>query len=273
MHNLIKYMSQVDDFRNVFNLKNKLVDILTIAVLAVLSGVDTWDDMELYGKERLPLLKKFLELPAGIPSLDTFNRVFSLIDPKSLETALQEWISSLVSSLPPDPIVIDGKSLRGSNKPTAHSFVHRVSAFACSCGLSLAQIKVDEKSNEITAIPKSLDMIDIQGCTISIDAIGCQKEIAAKIISKKAHYILAIKDNQPTLRLDALLMAKHAHPDDEYMDVDAGHGRVEKRRTRIYRDTASINRFRPGASLLFELIPHVTIRPTMSIRPMRLVST
>ena len=100
------------------------------------------------------------------------NRVFSLLDPMSLEAALQEWISSLVSSLPPDIIAIDGKSLRGSNKPSAHSFVHMVSAFACSCGLSLAQIKVDEKTNEITAIPKLLDMIDIEGCTISIDAMG-----------------------------------------------------------------------------------------------------
>ena len=142
MHNLIKYMSQVNDFRDGFNLKHKLVDILTIAVLAVLSGVETWDDMELYGKERHSLLKKFLELPAGIPSHDTFNRVFSLLNPKSLEAVLQEWISSLVSSLPPDITAIDGKSLCGSNKPSAHSFVHMVSAFACSCGLSLAQIKV-----------------------------------------------------------------------------------------------------------------------------------
>ena len=100
------------------------------------------------------------------------NRVFSLLDPKSLESALQEWGSSLVASLPPDIIAIDGKSLRGSNKPSAHAFVHLVSAFACSCGLSLAQIKVDEKTNEITAIPKLLDMIDIEGCTISIDAMG-----------------------------------------------------------------------------------------------------
>ena len=248
MRNLIKYMSQVSDFRGGFNLKHKLVDILTIAVLAVLSGVETWDDMELYGKERHSLLKKFLELPAGIPSHDTFNRVFSLLDPKSLETALQEWISSLVATLPPDLIAIDGKSLRGSNKPSAHSFVHMVSAFACSCGLSLAQIRVDEKSNEITAIPELLDMIDIEGCTISIDAMGCQKDIAAKIISKKADYILAVKDNQPTLRLDALLMSKHCRPDDDYIDTDAGHGRIEKRRTRIYRDMACISQFWPGVS-------------------------
>lgn len=111
IHNLIKYMSQGDDFRDGFNLKHKPVDILTIAVLAVLSGVETWDDMELYSKERLPLLKKFLVLLAGIPSHDTFNRVFSLLNLKSLETALQEWIISLVPSLPPDFIALDGKSI------------------------------------------------------------------------------------------------------------------------------------------------------------------
>lgn len=115
MQKLIKYMSQARDFRGGFNLKHKIVGMLTIAVLAVLSRVETWDDMELYGKERHSLLKKFLELPAGIPSHDTFNRVFSLLNLKSLETALQEWISSLVSTLPPDLIAVDGKSLRGSN--------------------------------------------------------------------------------------------------------------------------------------------------------------
>ena len=250
MENLIKYMSQVKDFRKGFNLKHKLIDILSIAVLAVLSGMKTWNEIELYGKERLHLLKKFLELPAGIPSHDTFNRVFSLLDPKKLESALHEWISSLVSSFPPDLIVIDGKSLKGSNKPSSHSYVHMVSAFACSCGLSLAQIKVDEKSNEITAIPKLLDMIDIEGGTISIDAMGCQKDIAAKIISKKADYILSIKDNQPTLRLDALLMSKHCRPDDDYLETDAGHGRVEKRRTRIYRDLEYISQFWPGAAAI-----------------------
>lgn len=253
MHNLIKYMSKVEDFRNGFNLKHKLVDILTIAVLAVLSGVETWDDMELYGKERLQLLKKFLELPAGIPSHDTFNRVFSLLNPKSLETALQEWITSLISTLPPDLIAIDGKSLCGSNTPSAHSFVHMVSAFACSSGLSLAQIKVDEKSNEITAIPKLLDMIDIEGCTISIDAMGCQKEIAAKIISKKADYILALKGNQPSLRLDALLMSKNCYADDDYIDTDVGHGRVERRRTRIYRDMSYVSHFWPGVSAVIRV--------------------
>ena len=253
MQNLIKYMSQVEDFRHGFNLKHKLVDILTIAVLAVLSGVETWDDMELYGKARLQLLKQFLELPAGIPSHDTFNRVFSLLNPKSLEEALQEWIASLVATLPPGIIAIDGKSLRGSNKPSAHSFVHMVSAFACSSGLSLAQIKVDEKSNEIIAIPKLLDMLEIAGCTISIDAMGCQKEIAAKIISKKADYILAIKDNQPTLRLDAILMSKDCRADDDYLDIDAGHGRVEKRRTRIYRDTTYISQFWPGAAAVIRV--------------------
>ncbi len=173
IHNLIKYMSQVSDFRDGFNLKPNLVDILTIAVLAVLSGGETWDDMELYGKERHSLLKKFLELPAGIPSHDIFNRVFALLNPKSLETALQEWISSLVATLPPVLISIDGKSLRESNKPSAHSFVHMVSAFACSCGLSLAQ--------------------------------------------------------------------------------NADHGRVEKRRTRIYRDMACISQFWAGLSAVIRV--------------------
>lgn len=147
---------------------------------------------------------------------------------------MNEWISSLVSALPPDIIASDGKSLRGSNKPSAHSLVHRVSAFACSCGLSLAQIKVDEQSNEITAIRQLLDMIDMQAVQSPlIDAMGCQKDIAAKMISKQADDIRAVQDNHPSLRLDALLISKHCRADDDFIDTDAGHGRVETRRTRI----------------------------------------
>ena len=253
MKNLIKHFEQIEDYRHGFNLQHKLSDILTIAILAILSGMTTWDDIEIFGKERIDWLKNFLELPAGIPSHDTFNRVFQKLNPLSLEKALSEWLKTLAPDVTSNVIAIDGKSLRGSNKPTAHQFVHMVSAFATGCGISLAQIKVDEKRNEITAIPELLDMLDVEGCTISIDAMGCQKDIASKIISKKADYILAVKDNQPTLRLDALLASKHCPADDDFTDTDAGHGRVETRRTRIYRDTSYISQFWAGSRAIIRV--------------------
>ena len=253
MNNLIKYMEEVQDFRDGFNLKHKLSDILTIAILAILSGAETWNAIELYGKQRLDMLKRFLELPSGIPSHDTFNRVFAMLDPARLEAALSNWVRSLVPDLEGEHIAIDGKSIRGSNKPTSHSFVHMVSAFACGNGISLAQVKVDEKSNEITAIPKLLDMLDVRGCTISIDAMGCQKDIAAKIIQGRGDYILAVKENQPSLHLDALLMGRTCRPDDVFTETDGGHGRVETRTTSIYRDMDYVSNFWAGAAAVIKV--------------------
>ena len=175
-------MSNVKVFRTGFNIKHKLVDILAAAVLATLSGMKTWNEIELYGKLRLDFLKRFQELAAGIPSHDTFNRVFSMLDPVQLDNALQAWVDGLSSSLPAGVVAIDGKAIRGSAPPDSHVHSHIVSAYATNCGLSLAQLKVDEKSNEITAMPKLLDMLNIRGAVITSDAMGCQFDIAAKIL-------------------------------------------------------------------------------------------
>lgn len=253
MQRLIKYMSQVNDFRTGFNKKHKLIDILAIAVLAVLSGMKTWNEIELYGRLRIDFLKRFLELPAGIPSHDTFNRVFSMLDPAQLENALQGWVKELVATLPADVVAIDGKAIRGSAPPDSHAYSHIVTAYATNCGLSLAQLKVDEKSNEITAIPKLLDMLDLEGSIVTIDAMGCQYDIAAKILEKKADYIFSLKGNQSSLRGDALSLTMHGQPDDVFEQADAGHGRVETRRTSVFRDMCYIQRFWPGLAAVVRI--------------------
>lgn len=246
MQRLTKYMSNVKGFRTGFNIKQKLVDILAVAVLATLSRMKTWNEIELYGRLRLDFLKRFLELPVGIPSHDTFNRVFSMLDPEQLDNALQAWVHELFSNLPAGVVAIDGKAIRGSAPPDSHVHSHIVSAYATNCGLTLAQLKVDEKSNEITAIPKLLDMLDLEGSTVTIDAMGCQFDIADKLLDKKADYIFSLKGNQSSMQGDARSLTMHERPEDTFEETDAVHGRVECRRTSVFKDMSYIQRFWPG---------------------------
>jgi hypothetical protein len=174
-------------------------DILVIAILGTICGTDGWTEICEFAEAKLDWLKTFLELPHGIPSHDTFGRVFSLLDAEVFEECFLAWIASLSIDLQNEIIAIDGKSLRGShNKRKEIKMLHVVSAWASKNKILLGQIKTDEKSNEITAIPELLDMIDVTGSTVTIDAMGCQQEIAKKIVKKGADYVLSLKENQPT---------------------------------------------------------------------------
>jgi hypothetical protein len=178
---------------------HELFDIVVVSVCATIAGSDSWTDIERFGCERLEWLRTFLRLENGIPSHDTFGRVFSRLDPAKLSACIVQWLEEVGIELGKH-IAIDGKTLRGSyNKKTGQNPLHLVSAWACEARLTLGQIATEEKSNEITAIPLLLELLDLKGTTVTIDAMGCQKEIAAKIIEGEGDYLLALKDNHPNL--------------------------------------------------------------------------
>ena len=182
------------------NFKHNLSDILIISILATICGADGWVDIEDFALAKQDWLKTFLELPNGIPSHDTFGRVFSLLEPQVFECCFMAWINTLKIDLEKEIIAIDGKTVRGSaNKRKDAPALHLVSAWATKNKIMLGQTKTEDKSNEITAIPKLLDALDIRGSVITLDAMGCQQKIASKIIKKEAHYVLALKENQKTL--------------------------------------------------------------------------
>jgi predicted transposase YbfD/YdcC len=185
------------------NLRHELTDILVITILGTICGADSWTEIYEFALAKQDWLKTFLSLPNGIPSHDTFGRVFSLINPDKFEACFYAWIDSLDINTDKEIIAIDGKSLRGSaNKRKNHKLLHLVSAWAVNNRLLLGQVKTAEKSNEIEAIPRLLNMLDIKNSIVTIDAMGCQKEIALQIIEQGADYVLALKDNQPSLHQD-----------------------------------------------------------------------
>ena len=178
--------------------RHNLVDILVIGLATILTGGEGFTDMELFGRTRLDWFKTFLELPNGIPSHDTFNRVFSALDPYAFLDCFTLWVQGICPTLNDEVVAIDGKALRRALN-AGESVPCIVSAWAAENGLVLGQVKVNDKSNEITAIPELLRVLLLKGCIVTIDAIGCQKDIAANIIGQHADYVLALKGNQATV--------------------------------------------------------------------------
>jgi predicted transposase YbfD/YdcC len=215
---------------------HRLSDLLIIAILAVLAGGQGWEDMHLYGVSKQAWLSTFLALPNGIPSADTFRRVFERIDPQQFEQCFQRWVRWLVQELGIEVIAIDGKTLRGSyDRATGRPALHLVSAWASEHRLVLAQSKVQDKSNEITAIPALLELLDLKGCIVTLDAMGTQTSIAAQIHHAQADYILCLKANHPTLfgqveTWFTTARAQGALPTPVQQTTESGHHRVEIRR-------------------------------------------
>jgi predicted transposase YbfD/YdcC len=202
----------------------------------VICGAEDWYDIEDYGKEKYEWLKTFLDLSDGVPSHDTYNRFFSFANPEALEGCFEDWINAIANLSEGRIISIDGKTLRGSKGADRDTFIHMVSAWCNANNLVLAQQKVDDKSNEITAIPVLLELLVLKGCIITIDAMGCQKEIAEKIADKEADYILAVKGNQKFLLDDIEEAFSNARADDEYTLKEVDHGRIETRTARVITD-------------------------------------
>jgi predicted transposase YbfD/YdcC len=229
-----QYFTGVKDPRVERKKLHLLSDIISIAVLAVIAGAEGWEDIEEYGLNKQAWLETFLELPFGIPSPDTFRRVFERINPKELEKSFQQWVQSLVEKLGLEVVAIDGKTHRGSYDRKAElRALHTVGAWASEHRLVLGQTKVNCKSNEITAIPELLEMLDISGCIITMDAMGTQTAIAEKIITADADYILSLKDNHPTLHQQVKSWFEDAQSTGfEGLNVSISH-RVEKGHNRI----------------------------------------
>jgi predicted transposase YbfD/YdcC len=195
-----KHFGELHDPRKEGMVEHKLLDMVTIAVCAVICGAQSWVDVELFGRSRERWLKQFLELPGGIPSHDTFGRVFALLNAEQFQRCFGAWMQEVCQRLGGEVIAIDGKTLRGSYDRTSNkAAIQMVSAWAQANRVVLGQVKTDAKSNEVTAIPQLLKFLDIQGCIVTIDAMGCQKAIAEQIIAAKGDYVLALKGNQETL--------------------------------------------------------------------------
>jgi predicted transposase YbfD/YdcC len=235
---ITEFLEKIPDFRVDRTKRHLLMDILIITICAVISGADDWPEVALYGRKKKDWLQTFLELPNGIPSHYTFRRVFLYLDPEKLQQCFLEWVAALGEASGGQIIAIDGKCLRGSVDQTGRkAAIHMVSAFASANHLVLGQVKVEDKSNEITAIPRLLELIHIRDCVVTIDAMGCQKEIAEKIVERGGDYILALKGNQGTLKeevelyfQDALQQKFKGIPHDYEETVEKDHGRIETRR-------------------------------------------
>jgi predicted transposase YbfD/YdcC len=222
---------------------HRLDELLLVALCAITSGADSWVTVVDWGRMKLDWLRRWLPFANGIASHDTFSRVFSLLDAKRFEACFIGWMQQLCPALQGQLIAIDGKSVRGSHD-SGLGMVHLVSAWHHGAGLVLGQVRTAAKSNEITAIPELLDALDVRGATVTIDAMGCQRAIAEKIIEKKADYLIAVKDNQPTLAqaVESLFEAVEDGVRDGRLSrdttVDKGHGRIETRQCVVAHDVS-----------------------------------
>lgn len=234
LSDLTVHFSNLDDPRS-DNISHSMLDILVIAICAAICGADTWVDVELFGRAKEAWLKKYLKLTHGIPSHDTFGRVFSLLDARQFQNGFLEWTRTVSQVFDQEIVALDGKTLRRSHDRAAgKQAIQMVSAWAAENRLVLGQLKVDEHSNEITAIPKLLAMLDLAGCIVTTDAAGCQTEIAETIVGQEADYVLAVKENQGHLYtiLSSLFEnpAEIRHVACDYeKTVSKGHGRLEIR--------------------------------------------
>ena len=231
-----------DPRRQCKNLRHPLVDVLVVGFCGVLCGCEDFVEIETFARKKEDLFRRFLELPEGIPSHDTFRRVFQAVCPQALQRCLIQWLQGVRQAAPVatgEVIAIDGKTLRRTfDRARGLGALHLVSAWATANGLTLGQVAVGAQSNEITAIPQLIELLDLKDCVVTIDAAGCQKEVAAQIVAKEADYVLALKENQPTLYEQIsdyfLEQLENQGPDRKlrhHREVEEGHGRSETRET------------------------------------------
>jgi predicted transposase YbfD/YdcC len=231
------HFAEIEDPRVERTRRHKLLDIIVVAMCAVICGADDWVDVEAWGNAKLDWLRQYLPLPNGIPSHDTFGDVFSRLKPEQFETSFLGWVQAVMGASGEPVVAIDGKTLRGSHdRGRGKSAIHLVSAWASANQLLLGQVKVNEQSNEITAIPVLLETLALGGAIVTIDAIGTQKPIARTIIDQGADYVLAVKENQGHLHDDVVATFEEAEarqfehvPHTYAKTTNKGHGRIETR--------------------------------------------
>jgi predicted transposase YbfD/YdcC len=235
---LVEHFSSITDPGIERTKRHNLIDILAISICATICGADGWEEFELFGQAKLDWFKSFLELPNGIPSDDTFRRVIGRINPSQFRQCFLDWVRSVYELTQGQIVAIDGKQSRRSfDRAAGKTAINMVSAWASENQMVLGQVKVDSKSNEITAIPELLELLEVAGCIVTIDAMGCQTEIATKIVGKEADYVLAVKANQGNLYEDIVQYFDWALADKFNQTtytteetIDGSHGRVEVRR-------------------------------------------
>jgi len=235
---IIDHFASLTDQRIFLKIRHKLIDIIVITLCAVISGADEWTEIAQFGRAKEKWFRNFLELPSGIPSHDTFGRVFAMIRPEEFERCFLTWVSAAFENIAPQVISIDGKTMRHSyDRSSNKAAIHMVSAWATENRLVLGQIKTEEKSNEITAIPELLKVLELKGCIVTIDAMGCQKEIVKQIVEQGGDYVISLKGNQGNLHKEVELLFQDAKEND-FKDIshqtcettDGDHGRIEVRR-------------------------------------------
>jgi predicted transposase YbfD/YdcC len=241
---VVDHFASLDDPRVERTKRHPLLAILAIALCGVIVGAESWDEIEEFGNAKAEWFGHVLDLPHGIPSHDTFNRVFAALDPHQFRACFAAWMQGVAQVLPTEVIALDGKTLRRSHdRLNGREAIHLISAWASRNQLVLAQERVETKANEITAVPQLLQVLALNGCLVSIDAIGCQREIAQQILDHGGDYILALKENQPTLweEVQSLFVQARDHlfvdlVEEQARDVSKGHGRLEIRHHTVIAD-------------------------------------
>ncbi len=253
---ITQHFVTITDPRLEHNKAHKLIDIITLSICGVVAGCDSWVEIEEFGHDRRSWLKTFLALPGGIPSHDTLGRVFALINPREFQAAFAAWMQSVATTTKGQVIAIDGKTSRrtfggkeratqGSSENSFTKALHLVSAFATANGVALGQVATDAKSNEITAIPELLKLLDLKGCLVTTDAMGCQGDIVADIVERGGDYLLAVKGNQGNLHKDIkAVFADETVPRDTNVTKDTGHGRIDMRTCEVITGPAVFEHIR-----------------------------
>lgn len=243
----LDFFNEVPDHRIDRRKLHSVGEILLVTFCGVIAGCDSWDDIELFGNTKLSYLRKYFSYEHGVPSDDTLRRFFRVLDPIIFESCFMEWVESFQLDLADKIVAIDGKtsccSFDDDIKP-----MHLVSAFVSELGISLGQVKTAEKSNEITAIPELLELLDIAGAVVTIDAMGCQSKIVKKITEKKADYVIGLKGNQGTLNDDVRLFFEDKPQQANFFcgtEVDKGHGRIESRQCTVSDDISWLRELHP----------------------------
>jgi predicted transposase YbfD/YdcC len=237
MNNPSRYFSALPDPRVKRTQLHNFQDVIMLVISAVIAGCDEWIAIEAYGKAKLGFLKGFLQLPNGIPSQDTLGDIFAKNDPQAFEQCFLNWTLDVCQLCAGEVVSIDGKQLRGSyDGASKKAAIHMVSAWASANRLVLGQVKVDNKSNEITAIPALLRVLVLKNCLVTIDAMGCQRDIAQQIIEAEADYLLALKGNQSGLHAQVQASFERPVAFDHHTEYNNDHGRLEKRHYQVITD-------------------------------------
>ena len=247
------FSKDLEDPRSTRNRLYKMVEILLLTLVAVICGAEGWSDVEEFGKRKIALLRRYFDYKNGVPSDDTIRRFFRCLNPDTFMRLFREWITRLMVTIGIKVIAIDGKTSRRSFDKN-QSALHTVSAFATEARMVLGQEKVSEKSNEITAIPKLLEWVDVSGRIVTIDAMGCQYKIADQIVKKGGDYIFALKGNQESLSEDVKLFFQSPAETKSHTDCDKGHGRIEIRTVHVVNDVAWLQNMHPNWQTIKSII-------------------